>query len=1607
MTSMRSKAVSWILILAMVFTTVFGNAAMVFADTPEPSESTYAAMIGETGYEDLQEAIDAADGKTVTLEKDVTVTEGIHVPAGTTMTLDLNGFTVSQEKACTEHYVMITNNGNLTITGEGAISFKDTGAGDPKHGWGSYTVGNYGTLIVENGTIEHLGEQEFAKHMICAIQQFDGTVTINDGTISTPNYRSVRVNKGNLILNGGEFDGQVWIQPNQGDATITVTGGTFGPNDGDGSSIFMTNVGEKYTVTSAEISGGTFTTKIGCSNPDALAGSITGGTFSQSAMDYTNSVLLAEGKTFVDGKLQDAELPNAEVINLGKKHVDSKDFVDGYIIYNLMNQSIVDFDAVDPFDLQIAMQFLAKDSVEQAAANYYGQYITDFYLTFDGMKEDSFVADGCYLAGYYPSFGAWVKIPMDGFRVENGTVYPVITGAGFEFTYEMICDGVKDFTCGLFLSDEVLKANPDLKVKLELGLSKDVNAALNGVYKTVDKPYVYTVEDMKGSVIADSTVIDSIADKNTGVDRGDVADIVEDIANNVALKDYTPDNLQNANTIDIVLVDMDVNVADGEEATPTKITYDVTPKDENGTAIENFDNKVTFRLPVPSSVAENQAKVYHKGDLMGIYTIQGSDNAKYVEVSSANFSEYTVEPVSNVKIVAAVGGVGFDSFADALDAAEVGDTVKVMTDIEPTTSIKIATDKNITLDLNGHVIAGTDTATGSFGLINVDPGAVLTVTDSSESKDGKITLTAKNDRDWNAYSSVISNQRGKVVVEGGTIEHLGGTDMAYGIDNLTNGKGTYAETIINGGTVKSTYRAIRQFLNGVEAQNILTINGGTIEGANKSVWMQDSSANANSGTLTIGEEATLKGDVYLFVTAGSTEWPVTVTIAKEALDEDSKVSTGNVPAGYELKETENGFGVVETFEAMIDDDKYPTLKDAFDAVEDGDTVKLLTDVSIDTETYTIKDGVSVTLDMNGKKLTVTDNKETVNYELFYVYGEMTVTGNGAIELTAMHDRDWNAMSAIFHNRGGVLNIENGTFKHLGGSDMAYVVDNSGNYYGDATTNINDGTLDSTYIAIRNRMEQNSHGASGKAILNVYGGTITGPRRAIWAQAASTSTTSPATGEINITGGEIGLIETDCSAGAESMTTISGGTVDAVKCEVGELAVTGGTVGTVTTLTTSGEEVEYTVTDEGQYVTAIAKIGDVKYASLQEAIDAAEDGDTIVLLNDVTEDVTVTQSPDVKITIDGNGKTMNGAITVDGKSKGYETAGVTIKNVNFDATGISTDACINLGVSGNTNTRYTNNVTVEDCTFKGAGQAKVAIKSYTGGDRNFTATGCTVESTMHSFLQLKGVDGVMIDECTVNSKNGINLNNSENAVIQNSKVEVSGYAVRMGESTGGGSGKVELTNNVLKTDNTEDPVIEIRGEAATELDLTMSENVVSGNTHFKGTTDATKIDANANYWGENLSAPVVADGSTAVKVVNYYEDEALTKLIVSDLAGEGTEANPYLINTLDELKWFRDDVNAGNTYSKKFVKLGADIDLGSEEWTPIGIQGKAFNGVFDGNNKKISNLMITGYNSEVGLFGRTNTGEIKNLTIENAKVSGRLKVGVVAGTPYTSKYTNIK
>ena len=216
--------------------------------------------------------------------------------------------------------------------------------------------------------------------------------------------------------------------------------------------------------------------------------------------------------------------------------------------------------------------------------------------------------------------------------------------------------------------------------------------------------------------------------------------------------------------------------------------------------------------------------------------------------------------------------------------------------------------------------------------------------------------------------------------------------------------------------------------------------------------------------------------------------------------------------------------------------------------------------------------------------------------------------------------------------------------------------------------------------------------------------------------------------------------------------------------------------------------------------------------LQDALDAATGNYVIYVNGDITGNVTATQKADVQVTIEGNGKTFNGALTVDGQSKRYDTAGLTIKNFKFTSDSATPAAYINLG-DGNSSTRYTNNVTVSGCTFDYTGSGdKVAIKSYTGGDWNLKVENCTANAGMHSLLQVTNVEkGLTITDCKVYSKNGINLNNTPSLTMSGCEFDTTGYCVRVGVNGSTNSGNFTIANSTLKSANDDgDAVIILRG-----------------------------------------------------------------------------------------------------------------------------------------------------------------------------------------------------
>ena len=583
------------------------------------------------------------------------------------------------------------------------------------------------------------------------------------------------------------------------------------------------------------------------------------------------------------------------------------------------------------------------------------------------------------------------------------------------------------------------------------------------------------------------------------------------------------------------------------------------------------------------------------------------------------------------------GDYKYTSLAQAFANAQNGDTVTLLANVALSESIKVT--GTVTLDLNGKTIAGTDNNTsGNFYLF--DNRGNLTITGN-----GTITLTATNDRGTSSSSVVVANNPGgTLVVENGTIEHLGGTYMAYALDNLTNGKGTSAVMTINGGTIKSTYRAIRQFLNGVEAQNVLTINGGIVEGENKAIFFHDPSKNANSGKLTVGANAVINGDIYLFVTAESTEWPVEVSIAASAVNGD--VTSKNVPYGYEVNEVD-GFYTVEkvTYVAKIGDTFYKTLEDALAAAQNGDTVTLLAPIVIAAgETLTIDvSGVIIeyNADVAGEAMiTNYGTLNIVNGTIRYTYtgaadssyskgnstidnrGTLTIDGGNVINATAAMSH---AFYAINNNAGATLEINGGNVTNANGHAIRMVS------FGAGANNvtINGGKITGTR-AIQVQLPGSDASVAPEMNLVIAGGELVANEQTYnLAVYVYSNGNSAANVKVTVSGGvingNIAINEAATKTMADGAALISGGTINgewgiysyaADDVAASKIAFTGGIFKTnYSEIYAQDDLVAFTLKNGVYHITLVyAEVGGVYYGSIEEAL-AAANGQTVTVLRD--------------------------------------------------------------------------------------------------------------------------------------------------------------------------------------------------------------------------------------------------------------------------------------------------------------------------------------------------------------------------------------------------------
>ena len=179
-------------------------------------ETNAVAKVGDTYYKTLADAVTAADTTTtVTLLKDTT--ENVTIPTGKTITLDLNGKTLSGGK--NNKKAALLNNGTVTIkdssaTKTGTIKREDDA---DKTGTSYYVIKNLGTMTIEQANVNNNSGYKktnsagymAGSSLICNGDSDDNketTLTINDGVFEQQNFLAVKNGAmGILNVNGGKF----------------------------------------------------------------------------------------------------------------------------------------------------------------------------------------------------------------------------------------------------------------------------------------------------------------------------------------------------------------------------------------------------------------------------------------------------------------------------------------------------------------------------------------------------------------------------------------------------------------------------------------------------------------------------------------------------------------------------------------------------------------------------------------------------------------------------------------------------------------------------------------------------------------------------------------------------------------------------------------------------------------------------------------------------------------------------------------------------------------------------------------------------------------------------------------------------------------------------------------------------------------------------------------------------------------------------------------------------------------------------------------------------------------------------------------------------------
>ena len=574
--------------------------------------------------------------------------------------------------------------------------------------------------------------------------------------------------------------------------------------------------------------------------------------------------------------------------------------------------------------------------------------------------------------------------------------------------------------------------------------------------------------------------------------------------------------------------------------------------------------------------------------------------------------------------VAKIGEQGYATLAEAIAAANDGQTVKMLNNTKVTQEIYFS-GKTITLDLNGKIITGQ--FEDYYSVIEAQgTAATLIVEDTSAGKTGTIHsnhygLTARDDGNITVNSGTIigddsaalsgNNTTGNMnfTVNGGTLTAGKGPAIYQsGQCNLTITGGTLnggislrmGQVNISGGTINATASSIDSpaeyydYSGNAWLPDALYVFGGTYDKGDKT-YGNSLNLNITGGTfnctngqgsavaiydlgkVTQTANINISGGKFATTTNGRNAYDVLslkdigVTNPKTGFGEHSGAVSSAISGGTFSSDVsayvaegyvQNENGTVEQLGetnavAKVGNTYYKTLAEAVSAA-DNNTVTLLKDTA---EDVVIPAGKTVTLDLNGKKLTNVSGHTITNN------GTLFVTGNGTVDNIA------HGKGALYNNTGATATLNGGTFtrsaeKGTASPDSAndnswYTVKNYGTMTINSNVTITNTGSHSSAVAngwfdVSNAGSNGEPTRTANAVLTINGGNISGGKITV---------KNDDYGMLSITGGSISqpLNGLYCIYNA-NVTAISGGNVNgpvgnyngtSTEADQGEFSITGG------------------------------------------------------------------------------------------------------------------------------------------------------------------------------------------------------------------------------------------------------------------------------------------------------------------------------------------------------------------------------------------------------------------------------------------------------------------